>query len=104
MAYPRLLMLDEPSMGLAPVIVERIGEIIRTLRKEGVSILLAEQNIYFSLDIADRAYVLETGRVVIEGPSASVALDPQVQSAYLGTARAPDREAWTSGPRDSSLS
>jgi branched-chain amino acid transport system ATP-binding protein len=85
MAHPRLLMLDEPSMGLAPVVVERIGEIIKTLRSNGVAILLAEQNIYFSLDIADRAYVLETGRVVIEGPSSTVALDPQVQSAYLGT-------------------
>jgi branched-chain amino acid transport system ATP-binding protein len=86
MAQPRLLMLDEPSMGLAPVIVERIGEIVKTLRGEGVAVLLAEQNIYFSLDIADRAYVLETGRVVIEGPSVEVARDPQVQSAYLGVA------------------
>lgn len=84
MANPRVLMLDEPSMGLAPVIVERIGEIVKTLREAGVGILLAEQNIYFSLDVADRAYVLETGRVVIEGPSSIIAQDSRVKSAYLG--------------------
>jgi branched-chain amino acid transport system ATP-binding protein len=84
MAAPKVLMLDEPSMGLAPVVVDRVGEIIRTLQKKGVAILLAEQNIYFSLDIAERVYVLETGRVVIEGPARTVAENPQVQSAYLG--------------------
>jgi branched-chain amino acid transport system ATP-binding protein len=84
MANPRILMLDEPSMGLAPVIVERIGEIVTTLKGAGVAILLAEQNIYFSLDVADRAYVLETGRVVIEGPSNIIAQDSRVKSAYLG--------------------
>jgi branched-chain amino acid transport system ATP-binding protein len=85
MANPHVLMLDEPSMGLAPVIVERIGEIVKTLREAGVAILLAEQNIYFSLDVADRAYVLETGRVVIEGTSGIIAQDSRVKSAYLGT-------------------
>jgi branched-chain amino acid transport system ATP-binding protein len=84
MANPHVLMLDEPSMGLAPVIVERIGEIVKKLREAGVAILLAEQNIYFSLDLADRAYVLETGRVVIEGPSSIIAKDSRVKSAYLG--------------------
>ncbi len=87
MANPRILMLDEPSMGLAPVIVERIGEIVRTLKRAGVAILLAEQNIYFSLDIADRAYVLETGRVVIEGSSSVIEQDSRVKSAYLGIAQ-----------------
>jgi branched-chain amino acid transport system ATP-binding protein len=84
MAGPRLLMLDEPSMGLAPVVVDRVTEIIRTLQGEGVAILLAEQNIYFSLDIAQRVYVLETGRIVIDGPARTIAENPQVKSAYLG--------------------
>lgn len=84
MANPRILMLDEPSMGLAPIVVERIAEIATTLKGAGVAILLAEQNIYFSLDVADRAYVLETGRVVIEGPSSIIAQDSRVKSAYLG--------------------
>ena len=84
MASPALLMLDEPTMGLAPVVVEKISDIVMTLRGRGVSILLAEQNIYFSLDIADRAYVLETGRVVMEGTSGDIASDPGIRSAYLG--------------------
>ncbi len=87
MANPRVLMLDEPSMGLAPVIVERIGGIIKTLKEAGVAILLAEQNIYFSLDVADRVYVLETGRVVVKGPSDIIAQDSRVKSAYLGIAQ-----------------
>ena len=84
MADPKLLMLDEPTMGLAPVVVDRIGEIVAALRARGVSVLLAEQNIFFSLEMADRAYVLETGRVAIEGPSRVVADDARVKSAYLG--------------------
>jgi branched-chain amino acid transport system ATP-binding protein len=84
MAGPALLMLDEPTMGLAPVILDRISDIIVRLRETGVSIFLAEQNIYFSLDIADRAYVLETSRLVMEGTSSEIAADPGVRSAYLG--------------------
>lgn len=84
MANPALLMLDEPSMGLSPLLVERIADIIMKLRKSGVSIFLAEQNIYFSLDVADRAYILETGRFVMEGASSDIAANPGIRSAYLG--------------------
>jgi branched-chain amino acid transport system ATP-binding protein len=84
MAKPRLLLLDEPSMGLAPLLVNRILETIRRLRDDGLTILLVEQNARAALAIADRAYVLETGRVTASGTAASVQADQRVREAYLG--------------------
>lgn len=84
MSQPRLLLLDEPSLGLAPLIVESIFKVIATLRDEGVTILLVEQNAYQALQVADRAYVLETGRVILQGPARALAEDPAVKAAYLG--------------------
>ena len=84
MGAPRLLMLDEPSMGLAPLFVEEIFSIIAALKAEGTTILLVEQNASAALDVADQAYVLETGRIVLSGPAAEVARDPAVAAAYLG--------------------
>ena len=84
MGKPRLLMLDEPSLGLAPRIVREIFHIITSLRGTGVSILLVEQNARAALQIADHAYVLETGEVVLSGPSAELAHDPRVLQSYLG--------------------
>lgn len=86
MGQPKLLLLDEPSMGLAPILVEEIFYIIEEINKQGVSILLVEQNAAIALSVADRAYVLETGRVVLEGPAREVLADPEVQKAYLGEA------------------
>jgi len=84
MARPSLLLLDEPSMGLSPILVEQIFEIIRDINTAGTSILLVEQNAQMALSIADRGYVLETGRVVLEGNSQELLHDPQVIGAYLG--------------------
>jgi len=84
MNEPRLLALDEPSMGLAPVLVRAVGEVIRRIRARGAAILMVEQNARQALALADRAYVLETGRVVIEGPAGDLAADVRVQHAYLG--------------------
>jgi len=84
MARPRLLMLDEPSLGLAPLIVREIFHIIVELRRRGVSILLVEQNARAALQIADHAYVLETGEVALEGPARELANDPRVIESYLG--------------------
>ena len=84
MAAPRLLLLDEPSMGLAPLFVDEIFAIIADLKREGVTILLVEQNASAALTIADTAYVLETGRIVLSGPAWRVARDPAVAAAYLG--------------------
>ena len=84
MGAPRLLLLDEPSMGLAPLFVEEIFGIIAALRGEGRTILLVEQNASAALEVADYAYVLETGRIVLQGPAAQVAHDPAVIRAYLG--------------------
>jgi branched-chain amino acid transport system ATP-binding protein len=84
MAQPKLLLLDEPSMGLAPILVEEIFDIISEIHEQGVSILLVEQNAAMALSVADRAYVLETGRVVLEGPAEKVLQNPEVQAAYLG--------------------
>ena len=86
MARPRLLLLDEPSMGLAPILVEEIFDIIREINEQGVSILLVEQNAAMALSIADRAYVLETGRIVLSGAAQQVLRNPDVQKAYLGEA------------------
>lgn len=84
MSRPSLLLLDEPSMGLAPILVEEIFEIIRRINAEGTSILLVEQNAAMALSVAHRGYVLETGTVVLEGTATELARDPQVQAAYLG--------------------
>ena len=84
MAKPSLLMLDEPSMGLAPLLVEQIFEIIRELHAAGTTILLVEQNAQMALSVADRAYVLETGKIVMEGPAAALLEDDKVRQAYLG--------------------
>ena len=84
MSDPRLLLLDEPSMGLAPVLVDQILDAVVSLRKSGVTILLVEQNVTAALAIADRAYVIETGRIVLSGASADLASDPRVREAYLG--------------------
>jgi branched-chain amino acid transport system ATP-binding protein len=85
---PRLLVLDEPSMGLAPLIVRLIFGIVKRLRDEGMAVLLVEQNARQTLRIADRAYVLESGSILIHGAAADLALDPRVQAAYLGGAAA----------------
>ena len=84
MIRPRLLMLDEPSLGLAPRLVQEILAVIRRINAEGVSVLLVEQNARAALGVAARGYVLETGRVVAAGPSATLAADARVRSAYLG--------------------
>ncbi|MFY2643986.1 ABC transporter ATP-binding protein [Achromobacter insuavis] len=88
MAKPRLLMLDEPSLGLAPRIVREVFRIVEQLRGMGVSILLIEQNARAALQVADYAYVLETGSVTLEGPAAQVAEDPRVVEVYLGLGHA----------------
>ena len=85
MARPRLLMLDEPSMGIAPILVQRIYETIGEINRSGVTILLVEQNANYALDISQRGYVLETGRVVLANESGALRDDPEVQRAYLGT-------------------
>lgn len=84
MANPKLLLLDEPSMGLAPVLVEQIFDIIQDINQTGTSVLLVEQNAHMALSIADRAYVLETGKIVLSGNATEVMNDPDVISAYLG--------------------
>jgi branched-chain amino acid transport system ATP-binding protein len=84
MGRPRLLMLDEPSLGLAPLLVERIFAVIRQLHRQGVTVLLVEQNAYQALRIADRAYVLETGRIRLAGAAADLAENPEIRAAYLG--------------------
>jgi branched-chain amino acid transport system ATP-binding protein len=84
MAQPKLLLLDEPSMGLAPLIVSQIFSILREINESGTTILLVEQNAVQALGLSDRAYVLETGRIVASGPAAQLLDDPAVRSAYLG--------------------
>jgi branched-chain amino acid transport system ATP-binding protein len=84
MSRPRLLMLDEPSMGLAPILVQQIFDIIRALHKAGTTILLVEQNAQMALSVADRAYVLETGRITLSGTGAELASSDAVKKAYLG--------------------
>jgi branched-chain amino acid transport system ATP-binding protein len=92
MGEPKLLMLDEPSLGLAPLIVREIFSIISALRATGVSILLIEQNARAALQISDYGYVLETGELAVEGPSADLAINPRVAATYLGK-RATDTAA-----------
>lgn len=84
MSRPRLLILDEPSLGLAPLVVRQIFDIVRTLQREGLGVLLVEQNARQALAVADRGYVFETGRVVLSGPASELAGNAAVQTAYLG--------------------
>ena len=84
MSRPRMLLLDEPSMGLAPMVVKEIFRVIADLRKEGTTVLIVEQNAKAALGIAKRAYVMETGRVVMEGTASELARNPEIQRAYLG--------------------
>ena len=85
MAEPRLLLLDEPSMGIAPILVERIYETIAEINRQGMTILLVEQNANFALDVSARGYVLATGKVVLSNSASALRDDPEVQKAYLGT-------------------
>jgi branched-chain amino acid transport system ATP-binding protein len=84
MARPRVLLLDEPSMGLAPIVVQEIFRTLREINREGLTIFLVEQNVRQALKIAERAYVLETGRIVLEGTGKALLDEPKVQEAYLG--------------------
>ena len=84
MSRPKLMMLDEPSMGLAPILIDQIFEIIKQLHKDGTTILLVEQNASKALEIADRAYVLETGKVILSGTGQELASSDEVKKAYLG--------------------
>jgi branched-chain amino acid transport system ATP-binding protein len=87
MAKPELMLLDEPSMGLAPLVVQQIFEVIRDINKMGTTVLLVEQNARKALQIADYAYVMETGKIVMEGPASEVAGNSDVMAAYLGGAK-----------------
>jgi branched-chain amino acid transport system ATP-binding protein len=84
MSRPKLLLLDEPSLGLAPLIVEQVFKTVLSLREQGITVLLAEQNAFQSLEISDYAYVLETGRVALEGAGKELLEDVRVKEAYLG--------------------
>ncbi len=84
MSRPKLLMLDEPSMGLAPILVQQIFDIIKELHKAGTTILLVEQNAQMALSVADRAYVMESGRIVLSGTGAELAESDEIKKAYLG--------------------
>ena len=90
MARPKLLLMDEPSLGLAPLLVKEIFRVSGELRERGTTILLVEQNARAALQLADRAYVMESGRVILEGASSELAADERVQRAYLGKARSSD--------------
>jgi len=93
MSEPRLLLLDEPSLGLAPLLVRSIFQTIRAINQSGVTIVLVEQNARAALKLADRAYVLEVGRLVMSGPAADLLYDPRIQVAYLGGAPGEAKEA-----------
>jgi branched-chain amino acid transport system ATP-binding protein len=84
MGRPKVLLLDEPSLGLAPLVVKQMFEIIEAINKRGTTVLLAEQNAFAALRIASRAYVLESGRIVLEGTPDALAKDERVRRAYLG--------------------
>ena len=84
MARPRLILLDEPSLGLAPTVVETTFEIIAGIRRDGATVLIVEQSAYLALRLADRGYVMETGRIVLEGPGHALLADDHVRRAYLG--------------------
>jgi len=85
MAHPSLLVLDEPSMGLSPLVVKGMFDLVRTLNEQGVTILLVEQNVQQALKIADHAFVLQTGRVVMQGPGRDLLADPAIREAYIGS-------------------
>lgn len=85
MACPQLLILDEPSMGLSPLVVEEVFSLIRRLHDSGVTILLVEQNVQRALRMADRAFVLKTGRVVMQGTGPELLADEQIRKAYIGS-------------------
>jgi branched-chain amino acid transport system ATP-binding protein len=84
MSNPKLLMLDEPSLGLAPLVVERIFEIIQEIHRRSTTVLLVEQNASMSLTTAGRGYILENGRIILEGPAQNLLEDEKVKKAYLG--------------------
>ena len=84
MARPRLILFDEPSLGLAPTVVERVFEVIAGIRRAGTTVLMVEQNAYMALELATRAYVMEVGQIVLEGPSRELLTNEQVKRAYLG--------------------
>jgi len=84
MGRPKLLMIDEPSLGLAPNIVDRVMEIVKAINEDGTAVLLVEQDVVLALDIADRGYVLENGRIMISGPASDLRRDPAIRKAYLG--------------------
>ena len=84
MAAPRVLLLDEPSMGLSPILVEQIFEIIRSINQQGTTVLLVEQNALMALTVAKRGYILQTGEIVLTGDAAKLRDDPAVRKAYLG--------------------
>jgi branched-chain amino acid transport system ATP-binding protein len=87
-SQPRLLVLDEPSLGLAPLVVDHLYQAVARLKREGLTILLVEQQVYLALELADRAYVLESGRIRQQGAGPALLADPHVQEAYLGVAAA----------------
>ena len=84
MAQPKMILMDEPSMGLSPLLVQEIFSIIKEVNRQGITILLVEQNAKMALSISDRAYVLETGKISIEGPAQELMNDERVKKAYLG--------------------
>ena len=84
MGRPKLLMIDEPSLGLAPKVVDRVMEVVKAINQDGTAVLLVEQDVVLALEIADRGYVLENGRIVMSGPAAELRRDPAVRKAYLG--------------------
>jgi branched-chain amino acid transport system ATP-binding protein len=86
MGRPRLICMDEPTMGLSPLYVDRVLELIATINKQGVTIFMVEQNANLALQIAHEAYVLQTGRIVLQGPAEALRRDPRIRDAYLGGA------------------
>jgi branched-chain amino acid transport system ATP-binding protein len=84
MSRPKLLLLDEPSMGLSPIMVDKIFEVVESIAKQGVTVLLVEQNASRALQLADRAYVLESGEITMKGDAKALLVDPKVRAAYLG--------------------
>jgi branched-chain amino acid transport system ATP-binding protein len=81
---PKLLLLDEPSMGLSPLMTQQVFDVLTKLKDSGITMLLVEQNAYDALEISDRTYILETGRIIMEGKSSKLIEDPKVKEAYLG--------------------
>jgi branched-chain amino acid transport system ATP-binding protein len=84
MGRPRVICMDEPTMGLSPLIVDRVLELIQAVNRQGVTVFMVEQNAHLALQIADRGYVLQTGRIVLSGPAADLLVDPRIRDAYLG--------------------